>query len=261
MTWQTHRHPYEPVAGLVDGSKKMQSGCLILLAVFAAFGAVIIWHQAFVDDPQDSDATSALTSASISASASASTMRKLISTPVVGPTVRFVSIDGTALDQEVSLVTLLESDLRLSSNAFNRLNSTLGLFDEQSRDPDGCRVAQWHLAGSASVEVVEGFSISIYCGTEDALTAYVGDGVILCRSTLEEANLAASDGIGVFQFCSNPVPKGPGDWIACESDVPSENARLEFRISATADDPGSSIADAAHTDIINGLVLSACQSE
>jgi hypothetical protein len=87
----------------------------------------------------------------------------------------------------------------------------------------------------------------------------VGDGVILCRSTLEEANSQASDGIDVFEFVPNTTSDGPGDWIACDSDVAVESAQLQFGVNATAaDDAGSSANDAAPTDIINNLTLSVC---
>jgi len=244
--------------------KQMRSGCLIPLAVFVALVAVIIWRQAFFDDPQGSDATSASASASTSASASASPTpddSSPTSAQPSGPVVRYISTDGSALDPDVSLVSLFESDLRLPSNAFNGLNSALGLPDELTRDEEGRRVGHWDLAGSASIEVVEGNSISIFCGPENTIAAHVGDGVILCRSTLEEANRLTSDGIGVFEFGPNATPGGPGDWIVCGSDVSTANAHLEFRVNATADDTGSSASEAAPTDIINGLRLSACTSE
>jgi len=44
--------------------------------------------------------------------------------------------------------------------------------------------------------------------------------------------------------------------------VPTENARMSFRVNATdAGDAGSSASEALPTDIINGFKLSSCESQ
>ncbi len=173
-----------------------------------------------------------------------------------GPLAQYISVDGSQLDGAVSLVGLFEDELRVSGNANNRLISLLGLPDELVV-AGGLRNARWELPGSAWVEMSEGESITLFCG-DNTIRGHVGDGIVLCLSTLEEANNAAADGIGVYQFVPDDAGEGAGNWMACDSSVLSENARLEFRVNATADSPGSSAAEASPGDIINGLHLINC---
>lgn len=170
---------------------------------------------------------------------------------------RYVSLDGAEFEEGVTLIALWETALRLSANSFNGLNNALGLPDELLNE-DGRRVGLWLLPGGGSARVVEGDSIVIFCGPENVIAANVGDGVIVCRSTLEEANQATADGMGVFQF---EPDGGAGDWAVCSSEVPTENTRMSFRVNATdADDAGSSASEASPTDIVNGFKLSTCES-
>ncbi len=237
--------------------KRKRTGCLVWVAVFVALVVFIIVRQ-FADDPsQSSDAAGTNQPAARNQPAATN---QAATTPTAVPQAEYISLDGSELDLEVSLVTLFEEELS-TPHAVNRFISILGTRFESS-STGGRRTARWDLPGSASVEVVEGTSISVFCGTENVIAAHVGDGVILCRSTLEEANRQASDGIGVFEFGPNATTDGPGDWIACGSDVIAENATLEFRVNATTiDDAGSSANDAAPTDIINGLKLTICTPE
>ena len=222
------------------------------LAPFLAVLVVLVFVlvQAGGDTPESSDAVGGTTSPSPGSTAA---------TPITlaARQVRYISEDGTQLADDVSLVTLWESELRITSNAFNGLTSALGLPDQLGNE-DTRRVGSWLLAGGGTLEILEGASITIFCGPENVIAANVGDGVILCRSTLEEANAQAAEGMGAFQFIPDPTTSGPGDWTSCDSDVATAKARLEFRVNATADDAGSSANEAAPTDIINGLKLSAC---
>ena len=183
----------------------------------------------------------------------------LVISTLPGREVRYISEDDSRLAPDVSLATLWEAELRTTSNAFNGLTSALGLPDQLGNE-DGRRVGLWLLSGGGTLKILEGASISLFCGPDNVLSANVGDGVILCRSTLEEANAQASQGIGVFQFVPDPTTSAASGWMSCDSEVDTEKARLEFRVNATADDAGSSASEAAPTDIINGLFFSTCAS-
>jgi len=197
--------------------------------------------------------------------ASATTAPSSATTVVVVSTLRarqarYISLDGAEFEEGVTLIRLWETALQISNNAFNGLNNALGLPDELGNE-DGRRVGLWLLPGGGSVRVAEGDSMLIFCGAENVIAANVGDGVIVCRSTLEEANQAAADGIGVFQFEPDAATGGAGDWTACGSEVATERARVSFRVNATsADDAGSSASEASPTDIVNVLKLSVCES-
>jgi hypothetical protein len=215
---------------------------------------VFVLTQLGGDTPQTSDGSSN----AVATTAPSSGTTAPTATQPSGPRARYVSLDGSAFDEDVTLITLFESELRLSSNAFNGLNNALGLPDQLGTE-DGRRVGLWLLPGDASLQIVEGLSISIFCGAEDIIAANVGDGVVLCRSTLEDANREASDGMGGFLFEPDAAAGGPGNWTACGSDVSTERALLQLRVnSGGIDDAGSS--DASPSDIINGLKLSVCPS-
>jgi len=198
-------------------------------------------------------------SGAVATTAASSDTTFLVITTLPGREVRYLSEDDSRLAPDVSLATLWEAELRTTSNAFNGLTSALGLPDQLGNE-DGRRVGLWLLAGGGTLEIHEGLSISVFCGPDNVISAYVGDGVILCRSTLEEANAQAFEGIGVFRFVPDPTTSAAGGWMSCDSEVATEKAHFEFRVNATADDAGSSASDAAPTDIINGLLLSTCAS-
>jgi len=243
-------------SGEVDESRpRKRIGCLIWVVVFVVLAAPAIVRNLGSDTSESSNGPAAAPTATAPAGDGTTTSLALRARQA-----RYISIDDTEIDPGTSLVALFASELRITSNAFNGLTSALGLPDElTSKAGGGGRVGQWSLPGSASLVIVEGVSISLFCGTDNLISAHVGDGVILCRSTLEEANSQASDGMGVFEFVPNTTSGGPGDWTACDSDVAIERVQLEFGVNATAaDDPGSSANDAVPTDIINNLTLSVC---
>jgi len=217
---------------------------LVLLFILTQFGG---------DTTQDSDGNSG----AVATSSPSSETTFLVITTLPGREVRYVSEDDSRLAPDVSLATLWEAELRTTSNAFNGLTSALGLPDQLGNE-DGRRVGLWLLAGGGTLEIHEGLSLSIFCGPDNVISAYVGDGVTLCRSTLEEANAQASEGIGVFPFVPDPTSSAAGGWMSCDSEVATEKAHFEFRVNATADDAGSSASEAAPTDIINGLFLTTC---
>jgi hypothetical protein len=229
-----------------------------LKRVGIVFGPVVVLLFILTQFGGDSAQTSDESSGAVATTAPSSGTTSPTATQPSGPLARYVSLDGSAFDEEVNLIRLFESELRLSSNAFNGLNNALGLPDQLGNE-DGRRVGLWLLPGEGSLQIVEGVSISIFCGSENVIAANVGDGVVLCRSTLEEANGGASDGMGGFLFEPDASTGISGGWIACSSDVSTERARLEFRVNSTGlDDVGS--ADGSSSDVINGLKLSVCPS-
>ncbi len=243
-----------PTGEVGEPPPRKRIGCLISVVIFVGLAATAIVRNLDGDSSASSDSPAAAPAATAQAGGATPT-----SVALRARQARYISIDETEIDPLTSLVALFASELRITSNAFNGLTSALGLPDElTSRTGGGERVGRWDLPGSATLLVVEGVSISLFCGPENLVSAHVGDGVILCRSTLEEANSQASDGIDVFEFVPNTTSDGPGDWIACDSDVAVERAQLQFGVNATADDAGSSAGDATPTDIINGLKLSVC---
>jgi len=242
-----------PLGEVGESRPRKRVGCLVSVVIFVGLAALAIVRNI---GSESSDAPAAGAPAATAPAGGATPT----SVALRARQARYISIDDTEIDPDTSLVALFASELRITSNAFNGLTSALGLPDELTSKPGGGgRVGRWDLPGSALLVIVEGESISLFCGTENLISAHVGDGVILCRSTLEEANSQASDGIGVFEFVPNTTSDGPGDWVACDSDVASERAQLQFGVNATAaDDAGSSANDAAPTDIINSLALSVC---
>ncbi len=243
-----------PTGEVGEPRPRKRIGCLVSVVIFVGLAALAIVRNLDGDSSDSSDSPAAAPAATAPSGGATPT-----SVALRARQARYISIDETEIDPLTSLVALFASELRITSNAFNGLTSALGLPDELTSKPGGGgRVGRWDLPGSALLVIVEGESISLFCGTENLISAHVGDGVILCRSTLEEANSQASDGIDVFAFVPNTTSGGSGDWIACDSGVASESAQLQFGVNATADDPGSSAGDAAPTDIINGLKLSVC---
>lgn len=247
-----------PMGEVGEPRPRKRIGCLVSVLVFVGLAATAIVRNLDGDSSESSGSPAAAPAATAPAGGATPT-----SVALRARQARYISIDETEIDPLTSLVALFASELRITSNAFNGITSALGLPDElTSKVGGGGRVGRWELPGSALLVIVEGESISLFCGTENLISAHVGDGVILCRSTLEEANNQTSDGIDVFEFVPNTTTGGPGDWTACDSDVAVERAQLQFRVNATAaDDAGSSASDAAPTDIINRFKLSVCPAE
>jgi hypothetical protein len=172
-------------------------------------------------------------------------------------TARFMSDDGSPLSPDRSFVQLFDDDLQVSSNAASGFTNAFGLPDLVTPANPG-RVSRWDFPGGAFVEAHDGRRMTAHCGTAGVF-GHVGEGVLLCISTLNEAKAALADGMADFVFTEDAESAVASSWNSCDAASTFDQAIIEIWVNATgSEDRGFSSAQVTGDEIINGIELRKC---
>lgn len=172
-------------------------------------------------------------------------------------TARFMSDDGSPLSRGRAFVDAFAEELEINSRAGNQLVGAFGLADSVTQG-SGVRTSHWDFPGDAFVELIDGRRITAYCGTAGVF-GHVGEEILLCISTLDEARTALADGMAGFEFAEDATSDVASRWSSCDAESTFDRAILEIWVNATgAEDRGFSSDQVTGGEIINGIELRTC---
>ncbi|NIR37374.1 MAG: hypothetical protein GWN73_16605 [Actinobacteria bacterium] len=168
-----------------------------------------------------------------------------------------MSEDGSPLSPDRSFVQLFDDDLQVSANAASGFTNAFSLPDLVTPANPG-RISRWDFPGGAYVEVHDGRRLTAYCGSAGVF-GHMGEGVLICISTLDDAKAALADGMAGFAFTEEATSDAASTWNSCDAESTFDQAILEIWVNATGgDDRGLSSDQVTGAEIINGIELRKC---